>query len=114
MTKVATAPFRRLHVLEYLFYRSSVREWGQGMRWDNLRIIGDADAAVPLIERTAVTRTFDTPEFKGMTFYEIHAKSIINKVPAASRVPFGWTINPYRGCGHACVLLLCPQDARIP
>ena len=23
--------------------------------------------------------------------------------PAASRMPFRWTINPYRGCGHACV-----------
>jgi DNA repair photolyase len=33
---------------------------------------------------------------------EIHAKSIINRVPGASRVPFEWTINPYRGCGHAC------------
>jgi DNA repair photolyase len=50
----------------------------------------------------AVVRTFDTPGFQGMTFYEIRAKSIINKVPGASRVPFQWTINPYRGCSHAC------------
>jgi len=49
-----------------------------------------------------VVRTFDTPGFAGMTFYEVQAKSIINKVPAASRVPFEWTINPYRGCSHAC------------
>jgi len=49
-----------------------------------------------------VTRTFDTPGFAGMTFYEIQAKSIINKVPAASRMSFNWTINPYRGCSHAC------------
>lgn len=33
---------------------------------------------------------------------EIHAKSIINRVPGASQVPFRWTVNPYRGCGHAC------------
>jgi DNA repair photolyase len=51
----------------------------------------------------AVVRTFDTPGFAGMTFYEIRAKSIISQVPAASRMPFQWTINPYRGCGHACV-----------
>ena len=51
----------------------------------------------------AVARTFDTPGFRGMTFYEVYAKSIINKVPAASRMPFQFTINPYRGCGHACV-----------
>ena len=38
-----------------------------------------------------------------MTFYEVHAKSIINRVPDKSLVPFRWTINPYRGCGHACV-----------
>src|SRR5437016_3440868 len=33
---------------------------------------------------------------------EIHARSIINRVPGTSPVPFRWTINPYRGCGHAC------------
>src|SRR5215831_14523144 len=38
-----------------------------------------------------------------MTFYEIRAKSIISRVPAASAMPFEWTINPYRGCSHACV-----------
>ena len=38
-----------------------------------------------------------------MTFYEVRAKSIINRVPSASRMPFEWTINPYRGCSHACV-----------
>ena len=59
------------------------------MRWDNLRLVEDGERAdVPLIERQAVTRTFDTPEFRGITFYEIHAKSIINKVPPASRLGF--------------------------
>ncbi|MFI0352023.1 Rv2578c family radical SAM protein [Actinomadura sp. 9N407] len=79
------------------------------MRWDNLRLVqdegddgGDGGRGLPLIERGAVARTFDTPEFRGMTFYEVHAKSVINKVPDASRMPFGWTINPYRGCSHAC------------
>jgi DNA repair photolyase len=56
-----------------------------------------------LFELAAVTRTFDTPGFRGITFHEVHAKTIISKVPAASRVPFRWTINPYRGCSHACV-----------
>lgn len=75
------------------------------MRWDNLRLTGlpQADPAVPLFARGAVTRTFDTPGFKGMTFYEIRAKSIVNRVPGGSRVPFDHTINPYRGCGHRCV-----------
>ncbi len=69
---------------------------------------GDATGAptgpqAALFGRDAVARTFDTPGFRGMTFYEIHARSIINKVPERSRMPFRATINPYRGCGHACV-----------
>ena len=77
------------------------------MRWDNLLLddaaLGDAASPVqPLIERRSVVRTFDTPGFRGMTFYEVQARSIVNRVPEASRVPFSWTINPYRGCQHAC------------
>jgi DNA repair photolyase len=90
------------------------------MRWDNLRLDDHlaaeqeaddgqtlfpaerGDVALPLIERGAVARTFDTPGFRGMTFYEVRAKSIVNRVPEASRMPFRWTINPYRGCQHAC------------
>ena len=45
--------------------------------------------------------TFDTLEFRGITFIESEAKSIINKVPGGA-LPFDWTINPYRGCSHAC------------
>jgi DNA repair photolyase len=33
----------------------------------------------------------------------VAARSALNEVPAASAVPFRWTINPYRGCAHACV-----------
>lgn len=51
----------------------------------------------------ATTRTFDTPEFRGVTFHEIEARSVLNRVPGESRVPFRWTVNPYRGCTHACV-----------
>lgn len=46
-------------------------------------------------------KTFDTPEFRGITFIESEAKSIINRVPG-NFLPFDWTINPYRGCTHAC------------
>jgi DNA repair photolyase len=75
------------------------------MRWDNLRLVNEQERepmSVPLFEQGAVVRRFDTPEFRGITFYEVHAKSIVNRVPEASRVPFRWTINPYRGCSHAC------------
>jgi DNA repair photolyase len=50
----------------------------------------------------AAVRRFDVPEALDMRFYEIHAKSVLNRVPAQSRMPFRWTINPYRGCSHAC------------
>jgi DNA repair photolyase len=64
---------------------------------------GGCDPQAALFGKDIVARTFDTPGFRGMTFYEVYAKSIINKVPPASRMPFQFTINPYRGCGHACV-----------
>lgn len=78
------------------------------MRWDNLRDDHHDPAAgtLPVAVPGAVVRTFDTPEFRGITFYEVHARSVINRVPAASRMPFTWTVNPYRGCSHACVYCL--------
>jgi DNA repair photolyase len=72
------------------------------MRWDAIRIQGSGPGPPALFERDAVARTFDTPGFRGMTFFEVHARSVINRVPDASRMPFRWTINPYRGCSHGC------------
>ena len=86
------------------------------MRWSHLSAppgggsladrAAPAAPPLPLALPGATVRTFDTPGFAGMTFYEVRAKSIINRVPAASRVPFEWTINPYRGCSHACAYCL--------
>jgi DNA repair photolyase len=54
-------------------------------------------ASLPLaVERV---RTFDTPEFAGMTFLEVEAKTALNRVRG---MPFPWSLNPYRGCSHAC------------
>ncbi|MFB0835098.1 Rv2578c family radical SAM protein [Arthrobacter halodurans] len=63
---------------------------------------GDVSAAgaLPL---PGIVRSVRTPEFAGMTFHEVLAKSALNKVPEASNMPFRWTVNPYRGCSHACV-----------
>src|SRR5712691_11298192 len=73
------------------------------MRWDNL--LADQDetetAVLPLFPGEAVVRRFKTPQFRGMTFYEVAARTIINHVPGA-RYGFNWTINPFRGCSHAC------------
>jgi DNA repair photolyase len=74
------------------------------MRWDNLKLDPDDrdDPALPLGLSGAAVRRFSTPDFRGITCYEINARSIVNKVPAGSRMPFRWTLNPYRGCTHAC------------
>ena len=77
-----------------------------GVRWDGQSIAAD-DGALPGLERSGLARaglvrSVRTPEFAGITFHEVLAKSALSKVPAASRMPFQWTINPYRGCSHAC------------
>jgi len=72
------------------------------VRWDNLRTGVEAAATLPGIDRDPVTRTFDAPEAIGIRFHEIEARSAINEVPPMSYVDFRFTINPYRGCTHAC------------
>jgi DNA repair photolyase len=77
------------------------------MRWNNLLANPDPAVSTAPLELElglphATVRTFPTPEFQGITFYEIYAKSIINRVSSASNMPFQWTINPYRGCTHKC------------
>ncbi len=72
------------------------------MRWDNLTSAADEAARLPGHRDPATIRRFAAPEALDMRFYEIHAKSAINRVPNGSQMPFRWTINPYRGCSHAC------------
>lgn len=73
------------------------------MRWDHLAENPATARDAALFGADMVTsRTFDTPEFRGMTFHEVRARTIVNRVPGASRMPFEWTVNPYRGCSHAC------------
>ena len=72
------------------------------VRWDNLRIEGEEERNLPGYRDPALVRRFDAPEALNTNFYEVRAKSALNRVPKASRMPFRWTINPYRGCSHAC------------
>jgi DNA repair photolyase len=73
------------------------------MRWDNLKVDAEESLTLPGYREPATVRTFDAPEALDTRFYEVRSKSALNKVPKQSRMPFRWTINPYRGCSHACV-----------
>src|SRR3954463_15645821 len=72
------------------------------VRWQSQMSEQDAAGRLPGYA-DAVVRRFDAPEALDIRFYEVQAKSALNHVPQQSRVPFSWTVNPYRGCSHACV-----------
>src|SRR3954452_25630195 len=72
------------------------------VRWDNLRVEAEEERSLPGYRDPAVVRTFDAPEAMNVRFYEVRGKSALNRVTEKSRMPFRWTINPYRGCTHAC------------
>jgi DNA repair photolyase len=73
------------------------------VRWSNLSEQADEQRRLPGYGDEAVIRHFDAPEALATRFYEVRARSVLNRVPARSQMPFSWTINPYRGCSHACV-----------
>ncbi|MCZ2839038.1 intein-containing Rv2578c family radical SAM protein [Modestobacter sp. VKM Ac-2985] len=78
-----------------------------GMRWDAQRLDFDEPTTLPgLPDVRGLLRSVQVPEFPGLTFHEVRAKSALNAVPKGSAMPFGHTINPYRGCSHACVYCL--------
>jgi DNA repair photolyase len=79
------------------------------MRWENLTIAAEEGTRLPGYRDPAVVRRFDAPEALDTRFYEIHAKSVLNRVPEQSKMPFRWTVNPYRGCSHACLYCVSPD-----
>ena len=63
----------------------------------------DPRALTALESTQELLRSVTTPEFEGATFHEVTAKSALNFVRVPSKyLPSRWTINPYRGCSHAC------------
>ena len=74
------------------------------MRWSGQEIeVEQGDALPGLVKLSSLVRSVQTPEFAGITFHEVLAKSALNHVPGnVGALPFGWTINPYRGCSHGC------------
>ena len=76
------------------------------VRWENLEVGRETERRLPRLGPDAVVRTFDAPEALDIRFHEVRAKSALNRVPKQSRMPFRFTINPYRGCSHACTYCL--------
>lgn len=77
------------------------------MRWSGQQVLDDgvgAERALPGLR--GLLRSVRTPEFAGAVFHEVEAKSVLNRVSGDSPLPFRWTVNPYRGCSHACVYCL--------
>ena len=54
-------------------------------------------------DESLVERHVGTGEYRGMEFFQVNARRLINEVPKASQMPFRHTINAYRGCSHACI-----------
>jgi len=72
------------------------------MRWAGQQLDAETPGTLPGLGSIAgLVRSVTTPEFRGVTFHEVLARSALNSVPGTS-LPFNWTINPYRGCTHAC------------
>jgi DNA repair photolyase len=82
------------------------------VRWSNQEIDAEERTRLPGYGDDAVVRHFEAPDAISTRFYEVRAKSILNRVPEASRMPFRWTINPYRGCSHACAYCVS-GDTRV-
>jgi len=82
------------------------------MRWEG-QVLGADDGALPGLERSrlaGLVRTVETPDFADMRFHEVLARTALNHVPGSSpRMPLAWTINPYRGCSHACSYCVSPD-----
>jgi DNA repair photolyase len=72
------------------------------VRWRNQLIDAEEQHMLPGHRDPATVRRFDAPEALDTRFYEVRAKSALNRVPEQSPMPFRWTVNPYRGCSHAC------------
>ncbi|NUS00617.1 MAG: radical SAM protein, partial [Kribbellaceae bacterium] len=72
------------------------------MRWAGQQLDAETPGTLPGLGSIAgLVRSVTTPEFQGITFHEVLARSALNSVPGTA-LPFNWTVNPYRGCTHAC------------
>ncbi len=65
------------------------------MRWNAQRLDVQEPSTLPGMPGIrGLLRSVQVPEFPGLTFHEVRAKSALNRVPGESAMPFPWTINP--------------------
>ena len=78
------------------------------VRWDNLTIDAEEQRRLPGYRDAATVRRFDAPEALDMRFYEVQAKSVLNRVPEKSKphaVPRGASINVTEVSAHVLTYL---------
>ena len=80
------------------YYACSDRRSRDGFRWP----IESGDTSDTLFGEFGLERHIGRGEYRGLEFLHVNARTIINRVPASSRMSFEYTINAYRGCSHAC------------
>jgi len=70
------------------------------LRWRR----AEDDGGQPMLfdQEELVDRHVGVGAYRGLEFLHVNARRVINEVPAASQLPFRYTINAYRGCSHAC------------
>jgi len=91
-------------VIEHMFAmvadmgRPAPADGHEHLRW---RLAG-ADPERPALLETAESHE-GRGELAGLELLHVRARSIVNRVPETSGMPFRWTVNVYRGCSHGCV-----------
>jgi DNA repair photolyase len=70
------------------------------LRW---ALADEEDNGTLFPDERAATRHLGKGAYAGLEFLHVNARTIINRVPAESLMPFRYTVNCYRGCSHACV-----------
>ena len=68
------------------------------LRWTTT----DAPGGKPALFDTVVERRIGRGAYRGLEFLHVESRTIINRIPRSSALPFEYTINAYRGCSHAC------------
>src|SRR5262245_15239131 len=85
-------------------HRATVAGMERRLRWRLAEEEPDGgvqDALFP--DERVLARHVGRGEFRGLEFLHVRCRTILNRVPGQSRMPFTWTINAYRGCSHACI-----------